>query len=220
MRVCYVLVKLKILQSQYFSRSVTSLFVGFPRRHRTKDGYARCLFCRTDLFIGRRGSSSLFDHWKTEDHQRLERVYRIQHGLPLLNKSCKRASQQEEAKWRSAAEGQAPVELESTLVVSVAEVVEAETEEEAEDQGSVLDELKTDKLWLSQLLQFFVSHRDFSSMLRALDNLTLSLGGMTSASVRCVNVASCQVTPFCFYMLHISFSWLFNLYDFELFAER
>ena len=65
------------------------------------------------------------------------------------------------------------MELESTMF---AEVVEAETEEEAEDQGSVLDELQTGKLWLSQLLQFFVSDRQFSSMLRALDNLALSLG--------------------------------------------
>ena len=172
---------------------MTSVFVGFPRRHRTKDGYARCLFCRIDLFIGRRGASSLFDHWKTEDHQSLERVYRIQHGLPLLSKNCKRASQAEEKEWRAAAEGKAPVELESTIVVSVADVLAAEAEEEVEEQGSVLDENKSDKLWLCQLLQFFVIQKDFRSLQRALDNLVLSLEGMTTTSMRSVDVTSCQV---------------------------
>ena len=190
---CFSGGKLKTLQSQYFSRSVTSVFVGFPRRHRTKDGYARCLFCRIDLFIGRRGASSLFDHWKTEDHQSLERVYRIQHGLPLLSKNCKRASQAEEKEWRAAAEGKAPVELESTIVVSVADVLAAEAEEKVEEQGSVLDENKSDKLWLCQLLQFFVIQKDFRSLQRTLDNLVLSLEGMTTTSVRSVDVTSCQV---------------------------
>ena len=173
---------------------MTSLFVGFPRRHRTKDGYARCLFCRIDLFIGKRGSSSLFDHWKTEGHQALERVYRIQHGFPLLNKSCRRASQAEETKWKSDALGKAPVELESSLQVSVEDVLEAEQEAEVEDTTSVLDEARSDKLWVSQLIQFFVSMKDFGSLLRAMDNFTLSLDSVSSAECRIIDVAGCQVT--------------------------
>ena len=69
----------------------------------------------------------------------------------------------------------------------------AEAEEEVEEQGSVLDENKSDKLWLCQLLQFFVIQKDFRSLQRTLDNLVLSLEGMTTTSVRSVDVTSCQV---------------------------
>ena len=84
--------------------------------------------------------------------------------------------------------------MESSLQVSVEDVLEAEQEAEVEDTTSVLDEARSDKLWVSQLIQFFVSMKDFGSLLRAMDNFTLSLDSVSSAECQIIDVAGCQVT--------------------------
>ena len=118
--------KIKTLKPSYFVSGVVGTFVGFPRNKRVIDGYARCLLCRADLSIAGRGLSSLWDHWKGVEHTRLEQKYRIMTHRPLLDKSCRLVSAEEDRRIRRARLTEPPVFLESALKLTVEERIAIE----------------------------------------------------------------------------------------------
>ena len=108
--------------------------MGFPRHKRVVDGFARCLLCRVDLSIAGRGLSSLWDHWKEVEHTRLEQKYRIMTQKPLLDKTCRAVSAEEDRRIRRERMSEPPVYLESELSLTVDERIAIEEAEEAEGQ--------------------------------------------------------------------------------------
>ena len=142
----------KTLKPSYFVCGVVGTFVGFPRNKRVIESYARCTQCRADLKIAGRGLSSLWELWKGVEHTRLEQKYRIITHKPLLDKSCRPDSAEEDRRIRRARLTEPPVFLQSALSLTVKERIaigEAEAEEEARPQlldGSV------NYLWLSSFI--------------------------------------------------------------------
>ena len=88
------------------------------------DGFARSLLCRVDLSIAGRGLSSLWDHWKGAEHTRLEQKCRIMTQKPLLDKSCRPVSAEEDRRIRRARTNEPPKTLESELLLTVEERIE------------------------------------------------------------------------------------------------
>ena len=85
------------------------------------DGYARCLLCMADLSIAGRGLSSLWDHWKGVEHSILEQKYRIMTQRPLLDKSCRAVTAEEDRKIRRERMSEPPVFMETELSLTVEE---------------------------------------------------------------------------------------------------
>ena len=197
--------RIRVLQPHYFSQGVVSLWVGFPRNHRTCDGFARCRLCRMDLLIAKRGLSTLHEHWKTEEHQLREIKLRLQLDMPLLNKSCKPVSPAEGRRQRQLVEGSGPVHLESSFALNVQDVIEAERQAETADEAPVVTvtQRQADKLWLCQLVDGLIGSTDFRCVLRGLDNLTANF--LQSEEVRSIkaDVEIVQVIISCFNCLFL-----------------
>ena len=126
--------RLNTLKPSYFVSNVVGLFVGFPRHKRVIDGFARCLMCRVDLSIAGRGLQNLLGHWKGAEHTRLEQKFRIMTQRPLLDKSCRPVSAEEDNRIRIDRMVEPPVYLESPISLSLEERVALERE--VEEEGS------------------------------------------------------------------------------------
>ena len=113
--------KINTLKPSYFVSAVVGLFVGFPRHKRVADGYARCLMCKVDISIAGRGLGILWGHWKGAEHTRLEQKFRIMTQRPLLDRSCRPVSADEDRRIRLERMVEPPVYLESELGLSVEE---------------------------------------------------------------------------------------------------
>ena len=100
--------------------------MGFPRHKRVTDGYARCLMCKAGISIAGRGLGNLWGHWKIAEHMRLEQKFRTMTQRPLLDKSCRPVSVEEDSRIRLARMTESPVYLESTLSLSVEERIAME----------------------------------------------------------------------------------------------
>ena len=144
--------------------------MGFPRHKRVVDGYARCLRCRVDLSIAGRGLCSLWDHWKGVEHTRLEQKYRIMTQKPLLDKSCRAVSAEEDRRIRRERMSKPPVYLESELSLTVDERIAIEEAEEAEGQRPPLAAGSVNYLWLSNFVKSFVNVVSFDAVLRLVDS--------------------------------------------------
>ena len=129
----------------------------FPRNKRLIDGYARCMLCRADLSIAGRGLSSLWDHWKGVEHTRLEKKYRIMTHKPLLDKSCRPVSAEEDRRIRRARLTEPPVFLESALKLTVEERIAIEEAEAEEDARPHLQDESVNYLWLSNFVSSFLN---------------------------------------------------------------
>ena len=139
--------------------------MGFPQHKRVVDGYARCLLCRVDLSIAGRGLSSLWDHWKGVEPTRLEQKYRIMTQKPLLLKSCRAVSAEEDRRIRRERMSEPPVYLESELSLTVDERIAIEEAEEAEGQRPPLAAGSVNYLWLSNFVNSFVNLVSFDAVL-------------------------------------------------------
>ena len=142
--------------------------MGFPRRKRVIDGYARCLLCRADLSIACRGLSSLWDHWKGVEHTRLEQKYRIMKQRPLLDKSCRVVTAEEDRRIRRERMSESPVFLETELSLTVEERIAIEEEEEEEGQRQLLPEGSSHYLWLCNFVVAFTSSTSFGGWTKRL----------------------------------------------------
>ena len=161
--------KIKTLKPSYFVSSVVGTFVGFPRNKRVIDGYARCLLCRADLSIAGRGISSLWDHWKGVEHTRLEQKYRIMTYRPLLNKSCRPVSADEDRRIKLARFTEPPVFMETDLNLTVKERVAIEEVEATEGARTHLPDDSVGYLWLNNFISSFLVARSIEGMLYSMD---------------------------------------------------
>ena len=130
--------RLNTLKPSYFVSNVVGLFVGFPRHKRMLDGFARCLMCRVDLSIAGRGLQNFWGHWKGAEHTRLEQKFRIMTQRPLLDKSCRPVSSEEDRRIRLERMIEPPVSLDSPISLSLEDRVALEREAEEENSRPVL----------------------------------------------------------------------------------
>ena len=192
---------IKTLKPSFFVSGVVGTFVGFPRIKRVVDGFARCRLCRVDLSIAGRGLHNLWDHWKGREHTRLEQRFRIMSNRPLLDKSCRPVSLDEDRKIRAARVSEPPVILESEVKLTVEERIAVELEEEAAGSEPELSESSASYLWLCCFINNFVELRDFSSVVRSMEVWSSSMRGELVFSERVLSYPKCQVI----HVLFVSF---------------
>ena len=185
--------RLNTLKPSYFVSNVVGLFVGFPRHKRVIDGFARCLMCRVDLSIAGRGLQNLWGHWKGAEHTRLEQKFRIMTQRPLLDKSCRPVSAEEDTRIRIDRMVEPPVYLESPISLSLEERVALEREVEEEGSRPVLPDGSAAYLWLCFFLNCFGAVTGFQSLMRLMVGWTGSLLGEMNFVARSLTVPKCQV---------------------------
>ena len=182
-----------MLKPFYFVSGVVGTFVGFPRRKRVIDGYARCLLCRADPSIAGRGLSSLWDHWKGVEHTRLERNNRIMTQRPLLDKCCRAVTAEEDQRIRRERMSEPAVFMESELSLTVEERIAIEEEEEEESQRPQLSEESTNYLWLCHFVVAFANSTSFDRVLRLVDGWCACTSAEVRFESRTLNYPRCQV---------------------------
>ena len=185
--------KIKTLKPSYFVSGVVGTFVGFPRNKRVIDGYARCLLCRADLSIAGRGLSSLWEHWRGVEHTRLEQKYRIMTHKPLLDKSCRPVSAEEDRRIRRARLTEPPVFLESALGLSVEERIAIEEAEAEEGARPHLQDKSVNYLWLSNFISSFLTVTSFGGVLRSLESWRDCMANELHFECRTMTYTRCQV---------------------------
>ena len=193
---CYVSVrarKLNTLKPSYFVSGVVGLFVGFPRHKRVVDGYARCLMCKVDLSIAGRGLHNLWSHWRGAEHTRLEQKYRIMTQRPLLDRSCRPVSADEDRRIRLERMTEPPVYLESPLGLSLEERIALEEDREAEASRPTLSVDSSAYLWLCFFVNCFSVVSNFRGVMRLLDGWTTCMRGELSFVERGLSYSKCQV---------------------------
>ena len=162
-----------MLKPHYFTNGVVSLRVGFPRSHRVTDGIARCTLCKMDLAIGRRGLTTLPEHWKSADHQLREIKFHLQLGMPLVIKNCVQASRRDQKRQREKVIGSADVHLGSVYVLSVNDLLDADVElEQASGESETVTQSRADKLWICQFIGGLVNGIGFHCLMRSVESLT------------------------------------------------
>ena len=169
--------------------------MGFPRRKRVIDGYARCLLCRADLSIAGRGLSSLWGHWKGVEHTRLEQKYRIMTQRPLLDKSCR----EEDRRIRRERMSEPPVFMETELSLNVEERIAIEEEEELEGQRPHLPEGSADYLWLCNFIVAFTNSTSFGGVMRLVDAWSACMSTELRFECRVLYYHRCQVCIMSFF---------------------
>ena len=205
--------KIKTLKPSYFVSGVVGTFVGFPRRKRVIDGYARCLLCRADLSIAGRGLSSLWDHWKGVERTRLEQKYRIMTQRPLLDKSCRAVTAEEDRRIRRERMSEPPVFMETELSLTVEERIAIEEEEEEEGQRPLLPEGSSHYLWLCNFVAAFTSSTSFGGVLHLVDAWCACTSAELRFECRILNYPRCQVRivckkTFCFFLCGVCVSFI------------
>ena len=173
--------------------------MGFPRRKRVIDRYARCLLCRADLSIAGRGLSSLWDHWMGVEHTRLEQKYRIMTQRPLLDKSCRAVTAEEDRRIRRERMSEPPVFMETELSLTVEERIAIEEEEELEGQRPHLPEGSADYLWLCNFIVAFTNSTSFGGFMRLVDAWSACTSTELRFECRVLNYSRCQVCIMSFF---------------------
>ena len=184
---------IKTLKPSFFVSGVVGTFVGFPRNKRVIDGYARCRLCRVDLSIAGRGLHNLWDHWKGREHTRLEQRFRIMSNRPLLDRSCRPVSLEEDKRIRAERMSEPPVILESEFKLTVEERIAIEIEEEASGAKPKLTETSSSYLWLGCFINGFTELSDFASVTRFVESWSSSMRGEVDFAERALSYAKCQV---------------------------
>ena len=195
--------KIKTLKPSYFVSGVVGTFVGFPRQKRVIDGYARCLLRRADLSIAGRGLSSLWDHWKGVEHTRLEQKYRIMTQRPLLDKSCRAVTAEEDRRIRRERMSEPPVFMETELSLTVEEIIAIEEEEELEGQRPHLPEGSADYLWLCNFIVAFTNSTSFGGVMRLVDAWSACMSTELRFECRVLNYPRCQVCITSFFLFFV-----------------
>ena len=190
---------IKTLKPSFFVSGVVGTFVGFPRNKRDVDGYARCRLCRMDLSIAGRGLHNLWDHhWKGREHTRLEHRYRIMSNEPLLDKSCRPVSLEEDRRIRAERLSEPPIVLESEFTLAAEERMAIELEEENAGAKPQLSETSAAYLWGCCFLNNFVELSDFNSVTRFVESWSGRMRSEVEFVERSLSYPKCQVMPVCF----------------------
>ena len=203
---------IKTLKPSFFVSGVVETFDGFPRNKRVVDGFARCRLCRVDLSFAGRGLHILWDHWKGREHTRLEQRFRIMSNRPLLDKSCRPVSLDEDRRIRAARVSEPPVILESEVKLTVEERIAVELEEEAAGSKPELSESSASYLWLCCFINNFVELKDFSSVVRSMEVWSSSMRGELVFSERVLSYPKFQVIHvlFVFFLCCVRESWFLS----------
>ena len=194
--------KINTLKPSYFVSAVVGLFVGFPRHKRVADGYARCLMCKVDISIAGRGLGNLWGHWKGAEHTRLEQKFRIMTQRPLLDRSCRPVSADEDRRIRLERMVEPPVYLESELGLSVEERLAIEAAASSSDTRLELPKESASYLWLMQFMNAFVAVTDVRGLLQLVDGWTVAMRNELDFQERSLTYSKCQVS---FEVLFFSF---------------
>ena len=136
----------------------------------------------------------LWDHWKGREHTRLEQRFRIMSNRPLLDKSCRPVSLEEDRRIRAERMSEPPVILESEFKLTVEERIAIEIEEEASGAKPQLSETSAAYLWLCCFINGFVELRDFASMTRFVESWSSTMRGEVVFAERALSYSKCQVT--------------------------
>ena len=189
---------IKTLKPPFFVSGVVGTFVGFPRNKRVVDGYARCRLCRVDLSIAGRGLHNLWDHWKKREHTRLEQRYQIMSNKPLLDKSCRPVSLEEDRRIRAERMSEPPILLESEFKLTVEERMAIELEDENAGAKPQLPETSAAYLWLCCFINSSVELSDFNSVTRFVESWSGSMRSEVEFVERSLSYPKFQVMPICF----------------------
>ena len=177
---------------------MVDLFVGFPRDKRVIDVYARCMMCRADFSIARRGIQNLWGHRKGARHTRIEQKFKIMTQHPLLDKSCRPVTVEEEQRIRLECMSEPPVYLELLLSLTSERRFALEQESEAAINRPTLKEPPISGCVF--FINCLSSVTNFRNVKRLMDSWGMSLRGeMSVVEQRLFNV-KCQVRP-CFVFL-------------------
>ena len=149
--------KVNTLKTSYVVSAVVGLFVGFQRHKRVADGYARCLMCKANISFAGRGLGDFLGHWKGADHTLLEEKFRIMTQRPLLDRSCRPVSADEDRRIRLERMVEPPVYLESEIGLTVEERLAIEGAALASDTRLELPAESSSYLWLMQFRNAFAS---------------------------------------------------------------
>ena len=112
---------------------------------------------------------------------------------PLLDKSCRPVSLDEDRRIRAARVSEPPVILESEVKLTVEERIAVEIEEEAAGSKPELSESSASYLWLCCFINNFVELKDFSSVVRSMEVWSSSMRGELVFSERVLSYPKCQV---------------------------
>ena len=167
--------------------------MGFPRHKRVMDGFARCFLCRGDLSFAGRGLSSVWDHWKCVEHTRLEQKYWIMTQKPLLDKSCRPVSAEEDRRIRLARMNEPPVTLESEQSLTVEERIAIEEAQEEEGQRRHLSVESVSYLRLCSFISSFGNVATFADVLRLVDAWRECTANELRFECRTLTYPRCQV---------------------------
>ena len=184
---------IKTLKPSFFVSGVVGDFVGFPRNKRVIDGFARCLLCKVDLSIAGRGLHNLWDHWRGREHTRLEQKYRIMMNSPLLDRSCRLVSKEEDQRIRMERMFEPPVYLESALGLTVEERIAIEIAEAESAEKPKLSDESAAYLWLCNFINCFVSMTGFGPVVNFMESWADNLCGEVRLAVRSLTHSGCQV---------------------------
>ena len=207
--VCFVVVKarakkLKTLKPSYFVSGLVGTFVSFPRHKQVVNGSARCLLCTADLSIAGRGLSSLWEHLRGVEHNRLEQKYRIMMQKPLLDKACQPVSAEEDRRIRRESMTEPPVFLESALGLTVDERIAIEEAEASSGERPTLSQESVSFLWLSQIASSFCNSTSFGNVTQMVESWRDNLATELRFECRSLNNARCQVCLFITVFLRVT----------------
>ena len=196
---------LKTLKPSLFVSGVIGSFVGFLREKRVTDGFARCLLCRVDLCIAVRGISNLWEHWKGLEHTRLEQKFGKITQKPLLDKSCRPLSADEDQKIRLEWISEPPVYLESPLCLTLDERIAIGESEAKAGAKPELSKSSCDCLWLCTFVNSFLNVTSFGQVQHQVDGWMDCMRTELKLPIRLTSHVKCPVS------MHFSFCFRCNM---------
>ena len=113
---------------------------------------------------------------------------------PLLDKSCRPVSLEEDKQIRAERMSEPPVFLESTNNLTVEEMTAIELEEETAGAKPQLSESSAAYLWLTNFINSFVSLPDFGSVIKVMEFWSDSMRGELTFDGSSLSYSKCQVT--------------------------
>ena len=112
---------------------------------------------------------------KAGEHTRLEQRFRIMSNRPLLDRSCRPVSLEEDKRIRAERMSEPPVILDSEFKLTVEERIAIEIEEEASGAKPKLTETSSSYLWLCCFINGFTELSDFASVTRFVESWSSSM---------------------------------------------
>ena len=120
--------------------------------------------------------------------------YRIMINKPLLDRSCRPVSREEDQRIRMERMFEPPVYLESALGLTVEERIVIEVAEAESAKKPELSEASVSYLWLCNFINCFVAMSGFRAVISFMERWADTLRGELRLVVRPLTHSGCQVT--------------------------